>query len=98
MTPLHKYRASYVLPERTISRHTSQREFSHTSPYGWATQTPSLEHARLMLDAFTMFETQLACIPTSSSGPGLTRVAHSVVHANGLNTFIRTCARGADRS
>ncbi|KAF8532118.1 hypothetical protein JB92DRAFT_3104165 [Gautieria morchelliformis] len=90
MTPLRTYRSSYALPERTMSRHTPQHERSRTSPYGRAPQTPSSEHARLMLDSLTMFETQLARIPTSSSAPDLTRIAHSVVQsANGLNTLLR---------
>ncbi|KAF8462192.1 hypothetical protein JB92DRAFT_3136826 [Gautieria morchelliformis] len=99
-TSLSTYRSSYVLPERTMLRHTPQHERSRTSAYGRATQTPSSEHARVMLDSLTMFDvfdTQLARIPTSSSAPDLPRIAHSVVHANGLNTLLRTCARGADR-
>jgi hypothetical protein len=89
-TPLRTYRSSYVLPERPISRHTSQHERSRTSPYGRVTQTPSSEHSRLMLDSLTMFETQLARIPTSSSAPDLTRIANNVVQsANVLNTLLR---------
>ncbi|KAF8524765.1 hypothetical protein JB92DRAFT_3140476 [Gautieria morchelliformis] len=81
---------SRFLPERTMSRHTPQHERSRTSPYGRAPQTPSSEHARLMFDSLTMFETQLARIPTSSSAPDLTRIEHSVVQsANGLNTLLR---------
>lgn len=91
--PLRPYRSSYVLPERTTPSHTPQHERSHTSPYGRSTQhaqTPSSEHARLMLDSLAMFEAQLARIPTSSSAPDLSRVANSVVQsANGLNTLLR---------
>ena len=91
--PLRSFRSSYVLPERAGSRPTPQHERSHTSPYGRGTQysqTPSSEHARLMLDSLAMFEAQLARIPTSSSAPDLSRVANSVVQsANGLNTLLR---------
>ncbi|KIJ54255.1 hypothetical protein M422DRAFT_775413 [Sphaerobolus stellatus SS14] len=81
-----------VLPERAPSRAT-QHERSRSSPLARApnaTQIPSSEHARLMLESLTMFETQLARIPTSSTAPDLTRIAHSVVQsANGLNNLLR---------
>lgn len=92
--PLRSYRSSFALPDRTTSRQTPQHERSHTSPsYGRATphlQTPSSEHARLMLDSLAMFEAQLGRVPTSSFAPDLSRIANSVVHsANGLNTILR---------
>jgi hypothetical protein len=44
-----------------------------------------------MLDSLAMFEAQLGRVPTSSSAPDLSRIAHSVVQsASGLNTLLRT--------
>lgn len=86
------YRSSYGFPERTPSRN-AQNERPPSSTYGRnssATQGSSPEHARLMLESLSMFESQLTRIPISSTVPDLTRIAQSVVHStNALNSLIR---------
>ncbi|KAF8505244.1 hypothetical protein BU17DRAFT_57977 [Hysterangium stoloniferum] len=96
---LRQYRSSYILPERAASRGTPQHDRSHSSPFGRYSQnlhSASSEHARLMLESLSMFEAQLARIPSSSSAPDLSRVAHNVVQsANGLNTLLRAANANA---